>query len=370
MNIKAYFLLRYLFFFIVGINAAHASSHTVGFNEDSFNDVTHGKIVDPNPARKYHVDFEKWFSSNLEKDSYHTHSSIKNLINRFNLKGKSVLSIAAGDGNAEELWFVRDGKGSLSIFDSIKNSIQNLINRSKHKEKSTSVVGGGNTEESWFVREGKNTLTIFDIDENNAIEKGIQTGRAKPDANTKNLVTFYIGDFLNSSNPKMDKYDVIYISGLTPVEVRVSKISAAFLKTKDKRANLSKYEFLEKVYGKSDLNWPSWEKPFHSCFTKVVELLNDGGIFIYQKYYGGPDTLSNPNYLKLIQRQFLDNGLVPIEFYTFKDGGAYLLMIGYKGSIEDAKAYFKNIQKNEKLEKFHGRASGIDNSARLVFSLE
>ena len=56
--------------------------------------------------RSYKIDYEEFSSAfNLEKQSEKTKESMNELIDRFNIKSKNVLSIAAGEA-FEEFFFL------------------------------------------------------------------------------------------------------------------------------------------------------------------------------------------------------------------------------------------------------------------------
>jgi len=296
--------------------------YTPGFNENFINDITLAKTIDTNLPRKYHVSFQKYFkifpSKESDKTRERTRESMNFLINRFNIKKKSILSIGPGSAD-EEFWF--------------------------------GTIG--------------NILTFFEIDESDIIEKYIKKDFNQLKSNSKNdELTIYLGDFTNSETPDIGKFDILYMSGFTPNEVRRHKIMSAYTKINQYPGQ----KILENIYGKSDPAWPAWEKPFHPSIEKGLKYLKEGGLFIYQMYYSAPDVDANPHYIQLTKMQLLDNGIIPIEFYGFKNGGGYLLIVGLKGTPDDALQYINKISNNPPLLKFHGR-SGIDNTARLIYSL-
>lgn len=290
-------------------------------HEEFSNDVTRAKTSDPRPARSYRISANQWFDS--ETKNFGTRDVINQLMTRYALFSKNILSIGSGDGSVEEIWFLKDGH---------------------------------------------NTVTLFDLDEGSVIEdrlKGLDTGAIEKNAIA---LRFFIGDFMNEANASIGTYDVVYMSGFTPHEIRRGKISQAFLTlTPEQKESIKTFE---KFSGDSDVAWPSWKQPFDpKILYETQKLIQHKGLFIYQAYCSGIDAMENKGYVTNTLKQLKGVGLIPLEFYALEEAPGVQLIIAFKGTEEEAHSFYKTIKDNPRITSFHGRAALPQKTANLLYAL-
>ncbi|NLI92232.1 MAG: hypothetical protein GX434_08535 [Peptococcaceae bacterium] len=191
-----------------------------------------------------------------------------------------------------------------------------------------SIGGSYGHEEYWLYKIGNNMLSFVDIDEDNVIESYL-AGLETPVSKDENLV-YYIGDARNVNEYKED-FEVIYFSGFTPNEIRTADILA-----------------------RNDHKWPNNELPFHQITIDVTgQLLAPGGLLILQSYCGGITYNQNPHCIGLIEKQLASVGIILLDLYYWKESPGISLLIGYKGTRQDADRYFSS--REVEISDFHGR---------------
>lgn len=253
-----------------------------------------------------------------------------------------------------------------------EKEIENLVKRYNVYNKDILSIGSGTAhEEYWFCIKGKNNLILFDIDESGAIEpalKKMKKNFAEAIPREKSL-SYYIGDFLVFRNDFSNKFDVLYLSSFTPDELRRSRISNSYMEMKKGKKGVLFLE-IEKRFvpqDKKDLHWPIWHTPFHKAIYQSFQLLKKNGLVIIQSYCGGIDIKHNPNYIKKIKHTFLKHGVILLDIFHLREAPGVTLIVGFSGTAKDASKFYKeNVQ--VPLDSFHGRTK-INNAAEHFYSL-
>jgi hypothetical protein len=107
-----------------------------------------------------------------------------------------------------------------------------------------------------------------------------------------------------------------------------------------------------------------------SFMDLVTENLKKGGLFISQSYAYGVDVKSNPHFVKLVESQLKNNGVILLKMYFLKTVPQDTLTIGLKGSEADALGYLKEIEKNKDILSFHGRHPASKLGCETVYEHE
>lgn len=259
--------------------------------------------------RSYKIDYEEFSSAfNLEKQSEKAKESMNELIDRFNIKSKNVLSIAAGEAFEE-----------------------------------------------FFFYKNKCKLTIIDIDYNGLIRKKLEKMQKKPDSDFR-----YIIDDVNNFNEYLnEKFNVIYISSFAPNELRNRTIHWYYNKPYIGR-------ILNKIFKKIKIyemlfSWPKTKKPFLEVIEKILDkCLDVGGLFIYQTYASGVIS-EDKIYINCIKKQLKSVSVKLLEIYSFKSYPNIHLIIGFKDNENNDFSINSIMNKNFKISKFHSRGIPIVN---------
>jgi hypothetical protein len=309
----------------ININILNATflPEILQIDEKFENTTTKAKILDPVKARDYTIPLNNYFGDH-PKEIGHCKQSIYQLMNRFNIFNKNILSIGAG----------------------------------------------GALEEIWFTFEQDNNLTLFDLDEHSTLEHRLLTLNIKPDQILPDVQYFkyLIGDFFHPENDPIHDIDVVYVSSLTPVEIRRAQIIKAFRELPHEAKK--EVDFLHSIFGKSIGSWPSWKKIFDpTLLAKCLTPLTKSGLFIYQIYCGGVDCIKNKQFTQMLKREFVENGLIPLEFYTYPKLPGIMLLIGIKEDPYQAFEFYEQIKNGPQITSFHGRAN-LGDEAIKVFSLD
>lgn len=226
----------------------------------------------------------------------------------------------------------------------VREAMEQLIAKYELSDKNVIAIAPGlGIEEYWFYKNGCQ-LTFVDIDQYGSIESLLQT---LPSETAKGNLAYYIGDAYDYVKSYCDGgFQVLYISSLTIDEVRRKNI-----------VEQNKY-------------WPDDALPYldliEDCARKCV---SQGGVFIYQTYYGGINPNENPHYIELVKQQLAQAGIILLHVYAFAASPGVMLTIGFKGSEREAVAYLEKIRNNPELTTFHGRSALSRQGCKTLYQL-
>lgn len=228
---------------------------------------------------------------------------IQQLMKKYNIYDKSIISIGAGRGY-EEYWFTKDNKVTL------------LDNQS---------------------------LPLFDNDE--PIDEYV-TLLERPRSKDDELHYIFEDALKYKGN---EKYDVVYLSNFPPDEF-YKKI----------RANIIR-QFIPPVFSAlfRRMNiftyWKRTWTPFDSSIQYIIRnYLNENGLFIVQSYYA--EVPGNfPAYTEALKDYFKENGmhLVRLYYYAFEPNKH--LIVAFKGNDKEFTDYVESIKNNKDITTFFGR---------------
>lgn len=231
-------------------------------------------------------------------------------------------------------------------------------------QKNIVSIGGGNCyEEVALIKEGGNNCYVVDIDEHGDLAGIIDECRA--DAGNSIRLNFIIDDFttMDLASMGLEKFDVIYVSGFTPDEVRRGEIRDKAVK----RFSMLKrmLPFIRREF----CQWPLlYTKPLHESLEVLLKKqLKNEGLFILQSYGFGVDISVSPEFIKHMIKQLENIGLSLVEGYQFKESPAISFWVAIKGDREFARKFARKIAGKDKISRFHAR-SEVDNSCLMFYS--
>ena len=241
-------------------------------------------------------------------------------------------------------------EGSQDLFDLSEESMNQIINRFDIKSKTILSVGSGRAfEEFWFYKNNCK-LTLVDLDEHDSFKKKLEKI-----PNTESVETLrYITDDANNLKKYTDeKFKIVYFSSFTPNELRNRDVCWIY-----KKPYLGR--LIDKIFRKTNLNfkslsWPKDKKPFIDIIEKLLENhLADGGLFIFQSYASG--VMSNDlTYIDCIKQQLESIDIKLLEVYCFNAYPNIHLIIGLKKSHNSSYQSENVIKTAFKITKFHSR---------------
>ena len=231
---------------------------------------------------------------------------------------------------SESAFYDRFSPKHLSYAPRIETAVAQLVRRYGITGKSVLSLGGGTGTEEYYLWRHGNRLTIVDIDENGVIEpvlKSLPRGKLHYVVDDANKVEF------------SDKFDVLFLSSLTPDELRRS----AIIQQRDGETFRNMLELNEGAW-----EWPWWEDPFHAMIMRFGGYLSEGGTMIIQSYCGGLDAADHRYYLWACDRQLAEHGLRLLELYRLAETTGSMLYVIAKGTA--------NWPLFPPITCFHGRA--------------
>jgi hypothetical protein len=228
---------------------------------------------------------------------------IKQLMQKYNIYNKSIISIGAGRGY-EEYWFAKENKVTL------------LDNQS---------------------------LPLFDNEE--PILDYVTS--LMPPKSEDDELRYIIEDAVKYK--ENEKYDVVYLSNFPPDEY-YKKLQANVIR-----------QFIPPVFSSlfRKMNiftyWKRTWVPFHSSVRYIMShYLKENGLFILQSYYA--EVPGNfPEYTEALKDFFKGNGMHLVRLYYYAFEPYKHLIIAFKGSKKELTDYVESIKNNKDITTFFGR---------------
>ncbi len=225
------------------------------------------------------------------------------------------------------------------------SSMTQLIERYDIKNKKVlSLACGNGFEEFYFLQHG-NTLVMSDAD--------LPYGTIKPwvekcSVQKNTGVSFYIEDCREVPNRYSNKaeFDIIYISSLHPDELYRGRIQSNFIKE-----NLLKSLFTFKTFPKTDF--------YSSYVTPIFSLLKPGGIIIMQHYGFTIPIALNESLIPNCSEQLNQYGLSHLETWAFKNNTGNCLNVYGKMSKTIAKELITNLNGQPEISILNGRYTAM-----------
>jgi hypothetical protein len=218
-----------------------------------------------------------------------------------------------------------------------------------------SVGAGGAFEEIAFLQNGVRRAFLFDIDEHNSLT-GILPTLGSP-APTSAPIVYTLDDFtrVQPDSDHLGPIGLLYFSGFTPDEMHRGAIHRAHIAALRAGGSSRRH---------GDPDWPADATPLHPIvLTAIDRYLADEGIVIIQSYFDGIDVLANPGYVEAWVRSLAKHHVALLEGYCFRASSAVTLWIGLKitsngsrgdrGRLNEAR---HRLEMRPPLTRFHGRA--------------
>lgn len=225
-----------------------------------------------------------------------------------------------------------------------------LVMRYGLANKSVLSIGAGAAHEEATLAEHGCTLTLVDIDEHGLVEPYLRTcgGSAGP------KLRYVIGDAMAHLRDDSTQHDAIYVSGFTPEEIRRGEIQAAF----ERRLSTRVAKLVLRRIAHRLPTWPMFGNPFGPYLVEAVQRrLRPGGLLISQSFYRGVPLDQNPHYPYCIRAQLRRLGVELLAYYVFAPPWTGVgLTVAYKGSRVEARDFLAGTAAPE-LTTFHGRST-------------
>lgn len=191
-----------------------------------------------------------------------------------------------------------------------------LIRRYNLQNKSVLSVGSASGYQEYCFYENGCSLTLCDIDEHHEIEPYLNTLKSRDDG-----LTFALGDarYLDSSK----KFDIVFFSGFTPNELR------NIYSTDIRRKMHNRYPFIRRFIDKPI--W--YKKPLMELVIEIVDntLSPNGGLFIFQSYTSDTNA-SHPEFVAAVKNQLKSLGVMLLDVYYYENHPHVHLLVGIRST--------------------------------------
>ena len=247
-----------------------------------------------------------------------------------------------------------------------ENAMTQLIEKYNLQNKMILSIGSGyGVEEYWFYKTGS-SLFLVDIDEQTAIERNLK--KLPLNDIQESTLTYFIEDanvYLQKYSER--KFDAIFFSSFTLDEQRRGKIKDDYAINKN-RTVFSRIK--NKIISDNNI-WPK-DKLLYSDLSMDLakKNLKIGGFFISQSYCAGVDYKNNPYIIDIVKHQFAQNGMTLLKIYCWKTLPAISLTIGLMNQNLNVKKYLDRIRNNKDISQFHARADAGDRRIDLIYDID
>lgn len=259
------------------------------------------------------------------------------------------------------LWGNTDYLSRIKVIDQCGAGMRQLIDRYDLKGKRIASIGAGEGfEECHLYRYGQCELIMVDKDEGGTIERLLRKMDIyvanEREFNRSSAVDeqrkfrYVVADFFDLTPADRGKVglaelDAVYFSGFAPDEERRQRLA--------RRSNVTA-RLMSRFRRSRGLIWPEAEDAFHPrMISGAQQMLKEGGLLIVQSYYGGVHIEIDDAYVGAMQRQLTAHGLALVEIWSFVEWPGIALYVAVKG---DAAAYVRTLQERPHLTEFFSRA--------------
>lgn len=200
------------------------------------------------------------------------------------------------------------------ITERIRICMELLINRFNIRNKSILSLGGGICAEERHFQRAENRVTIIDIDESGSLNGLLTTLNEGPSE-------YIIADATSQVLQKSKKYDLLFLSSFTPDELRRDQV----LRNPDE---ITKKQMSDLNFG--NYEWPIWIAAFHPSVYTYLRHIKDDGRLIIQSYAGGMDVTYHRYYLTIVRNDFKNYGLILEEVYRLENQPGVMMYVARK----------------------------------------
>ena len=273
-----------------------------------------------------------------------------------------------------DAFFAAEGAGAYASGGARERSrkpIGELVERYGLAGRSVVSVGASGGHEEYWLHAAGCPLTLVDLDEDGAIEPYVAR-LSEAESGPRDL-TYVIGDGIAWARSGPEQAHLLYLSSFTPEELRRREVNAAGAAATGalRRKAVGGINYAAaRTIGRRLLpgvrTWPpdapAFGEPIEALATGIVE---PGGLFACQSYATPVDVLDNPHLVELTRRQLAEWGFQMLALYAFVPWwSATTLVVAYRGTPQEAAAYRREIADRPELTDFHGR-SEVPRSIRV-----
>jgi len=236
-------------------------------------------------------------------------------------------------------------------------AMQQLIRRYGLHGRSVISIGAGRAHEEFWLHKAGCRLTLVDNFEGYEFDEAYKA-RLEQARTTRrrNAVEYLVGDFFEfiaAADETSAAFDVCYVSSFAPDELDREAIQASYRKRLSAQEKYESYQ-----------SWPEGMPPFLQAIMDCSKLLKPGGLFLLQSYRGGVDVEHNPHYPRMIREQMELNGLIPLELHYFERSPAVIHLAAVKGA-QEARERRRRLATARPIEEFHGRFPDAEVRSRV-----
>jgi hypothetical protein len=223
----------------------------------------------------------------------------------------------------------------------VEIAMSNVIKRYELSGKNIlSLASGAAFEEYWMLRAGNRVTCVDDFSDHRGISR-VQAATTAKESSAFRYVKSDFYAFVAQSEP--EPFDVCYISSFPPDEYAREEIQAAY------RARLTQDEKFS-----SYKSWPDGMPPFLQPMMDARKLISPGGLLLIQSYRGGVDIKENRHYPGMIEEQMAKNDLALLEIHYFRQSPGIVLIAAAAG-LGHQQQWRERLDRAAPITEFHGR---------------
>ena len=234
-----------------------------------------------------------------------------------------------------------------------------LIERFELRGRDVLSLGPGLAYEEFWMHQAGCKLTLVDIDEYGTIAP-LLAGLPQVVGDARDL-RYVVGDarvFVTS--PEAAGVSCLYVSSFTPDELRRAEIQRRHITSLKARTARVVNRIARRATGKewfAQTSWPPDAAPLCDIVSQSLACLAPAGIFLLQSYAAGVDIAANPHFVHCLQKQLRAHGIELVEFmhYSPEYSGVWLCA-GIKSGPAEALEYAARVRSRAELTRFHGRS--------------
>lgn len=185
-----------------------------------------------------------------------------------------------------------------------------LIGRWSETVRACALWGGWGYEEVVFFERGAD-VTILDIDEHDVLRQLSESSYLKTNPTdstaTERAVELVIGDFADGL-PNNRKFDVLYVSSLTPNDLRLGHMIRMRGKTVLNGFLNRSVQLAGMLLGRRWRFYPPWEEPILPSLIRFAEEVLEPGGRLLLKSYACPPVTRSRWYVPAVKRQLEKHG--------------------------------------------------------------
>lgn len=220
-----------------------------------------------------------------------------------------------------------------------KEAMEQIIERYRLRGRSVLSLGPGLGMQEYWLHKAGCRITCLDIDEHNSLTSAFDLALAgEPPPNRP--LTYYLGDISDVQPTLPEGFETLFVSGFTPDEMW-------------RERKMNRLGPLGRILREWPRDEPPLSD---AVAKTIAENLLPNGLFIKLSYYSGPNVYLSKNYLDALRRQCSKLGLALIEVLHLRKAPAVNLTVAIKADEREAARYGAVVRNAAPISVLHPRS--------------